>query len=91
MVYTYINGGINMTHSNITAEDAALIFQEIRRNAQLLRAIIQDAGVYVSVAEIAELVVLLDIDSQLVMDYLTSSKPSNYENQPSTGSSPQLS
>lgn len=81
----------SVSQTNITAEDAAMIFQEIRRNAQLLRAIIQDAGVYVSVAEIAELAVLLDIDSQLVMDYLTSSKPSNYENQPSTGSRPQLS
>lgn len=82
---------VSVSQTNITAEDAALIFQEIRRNAQLLRAIIQDAGVYVSVAEIAELAVLLDIDSQLVIDYLTSSKPSNYENQPSSGSSPQLS
>ena len=81
----------HVSQTNITAEDAALIFQEIRRNAQLLRAIIQDAGAYISVTEIAELVVLLDIDSQLVMDYLTSSKPSDYENQPSTGSSPQLS
>lgn len=82
---------VSVSQTNITAEDAALIFQEIRRNAQLLRAIIQDAGVYVSVAEIAELAVLLDIDSQLVMDYLIYSKPSNYENQPSSGSSPQLS
>ena len=82
---------VSVSQTNITAEDAALIFQEIRRNAQLLRTIIQDAGPYVSVAEIAELTVLLDIDSQLVMDYLTSSKPTNYENQPSTGSSPQLS
>lgn len=82
---------VSVSQTNITAEDAAMIFQEIRRNAQLLRAIVQDAGVYVSVAEIAELAVLLDIDSQLVMDYLTSSKPSNYENQPSTGSSPPLS
>lgn len=82
---------VSVSQSNITAEDAALIFQEIRRNAQLLRAIIQDAGVYVSVAEVAELAVLLDIDSQLVMDYLTSSKPTDYENQPSSGSSPQLS
>lgn len=82
---------VSVSESNITAEDAALIFQEIRRNAQLLRAIIQDSGVYVSVAEIAELAVLLDIDSQLVMDYLTSSKPTNYENQPSSGSNPQLS
>lgn len=63
---------VSVSQTNITAEDAAMIFQEIRRNAQLLRAIIQDAGVYVSVAEIAELAVLLDIDSQLVMDYLTS-------------------
>ena len=67
---------VSVSQTNITAEDAALIFQEIRRNAQLLRAIIQDAGVYVSVAEIAELAVLLDIDSQLVMDYLTSSSSS---------------
>lgn len=82
---------VSVSQTNITAEDAALIFQEIRRNAQLLRAIIQDAGVYVSVAEIAELAVLLDIDSQLVMDYLISSKPATSENQPSSGSSPQLS
>ena len=82
---------VSVSQTNITAEDAAMIFQEVRRNAQLLRSIIQDAGVYVSVVEIAELVVLLDIDSQLVMDFLTSSKPSNYKNKPSTGSSPQLS
>ena len=82
---------ISVSQSNLTAEDAASIFQEIQRNAQLLRAIIRDAGLYVSVAEIAELVFLIDIDSQLVMDYLTSSKPATYENQPSTGYSPQLS
>ena len=82
---------VSVSQSNITAEDAALFFQEIRRNAQLFRAIIQNAGGYISVEEIAELAVLLDIDSQLVMDYLTTSNPTNYENQPSTGSSPQLS
>lgn len=82
---------VSVSQSIITAEDAALIFQKLRRNAQLLRAIIQNAGFYILVENIEELVTLLDIDSQLVMDYLTSSKPSNYENQPSTGSSPQLS
>lgn len=82
---------VSVSQSNLTAEDAALIFQEIQRNAQLLRAVILDAGLYVSVAEIAEIVFMLDIDSQLVMDYLTTSKPATYENQPSSGSSPQLS
>lgn len=82
---------VSVSQTNITAEDAALLFQEIRRNAQLLRAIVRDAGFYILVEEFEDLAVRLDIDTQLVMDYLTTSKPSNYENQPSTGSSPQLS
>lgn len=71
---------VSVSQSNLTAEDAALIFQEIQRNAQLLRAVILDAGLYVSVAEIAEIVFMLDIDSQLVMDYLTASKTATSEN-----------
>lgn len=82
---------VSVSQTNITAEDAALLFQEIRRNAQLLRAIVRDAGFYILVEKFEDLAVRLDIDTQLVMDYLTTSKPATSENQPSTGSSPQLS